>query len=99
MSGITRDQCKRYFNIDNKKSLSKYSKSNEFNYLDFAQETDINQYLTNNCLAKVDRASLGNALEVRPPFLDKSIIEFASKLKPSLRVRRDITKFFLKKIP
>ena len=97
MSGITRDQCKRYFNIDNKKSLSKYSKSNEFNYLDFAQETDINQYLTNNCLAKVDRASLGNALEVRPPFLDKSIIEFASKLKPSLRVRRDITKFFLKK--
>lgn len=97
MSGITRDQCKRYFNIDNKKSLSKYSKSNEFNYLDFAQETDINQYLTNNCLAKVDRASLGNALEVRPPFLDKSIIEFASKLKPSLRVRKDITKFFLKK--
>ena len=97
MSGITRAQCKRYFNIDNKKSLSKYSKSNEFNYLDFAQETDINQYLTNNCLAKVDRASLGNALEVRPPFLDKSIIEFASKLKPSLRVRKDITKFFLKK--
>ena len=97
MSGITRDQCKRYFNIDNKKSLSKYSKSKEFNYLDFAQETDINQYLTNNCLAKVDRASLGNALEVRPPFLDKSIIEFASKLKPSLRVRKDITKFFLKK--
>ena len=97
MSGITKNQCDRYFNIDNKKSLSNYSKSNELNYLDFAQETDINQYLTNNCLAKVDRASLGNALEVRPPFLDKSIIEFASKLKPSLRVKNNITKFFLKK--
>lgn len=97
MSGITKNQCKRYFNTDNKKSLLNYSNSNELNYLDFAQETDINQYLTNNCLTKVDRASLGNALEVRPPFLDKSIIDFASKLKPSLRIRKHITKFFLKK--
>ena len=97
MSGITKNQCRKYFNIDNEKILSNYSNSNELNYLDFAQDTDINQYLTNNCLTKVDRASLGNALEVRPPFLDKSIIDFSSKLKPSLRIRKNITKYFLKK--
>ena len=97
MSGITKNQCKKYFNIDNEKILSNYSNSNELNYLDFAQDTDINQYLTNNCLTKVDRASLGNALEVRPPFLDKSIIDFSSKIKPSLRIRKNITKYFLKK--
>lgn len=36
-------------------------------------------------LIKVDRASMGNSIEVRVPFLDKEFIDFAFKLSPNLK--------------
>ena len=44
---------------------------------------DFNNYLTEDILVKVDRASMLNSLEIRAPFLDKNLIEFAFKKVPS----------------
>ncbi len=44
------------------------------------QETDFHCYLPSDILPKVDIASMGAALEVRSPFLDHRIIEFAASL-------------------
>ena len=44
---------------------------------------DFNNYLTEDILVKVDRASMLNSLEIRAPFLDKDLIEFAFKEVPS----------------
>ncbi len=44
---------------------------------------DFHNYLTEDILVKVDRASMLNSLEIRAPFLDKNIIEFAFKKVPS----------------
>lgn len=49
-------------------------------------------------LAKVDRCSMGNSLEVRVPLLDHRIIDFAWALNPSLGIKHQEPKYLLKKL-
>ena len=60
---------------------------------------DFNNYLTEDILVKVDRASMLNSLEVRAPFLDKDLIEFAFKDVPSsLKATSKNNKILLKNL-
>ena len=61
---------------------------------------DFVNYLTDDLLVKVDRASMLNSLETRAPFLDKDLVEFAySKVPSSLKVHKDgTTKYLVKKL-
>ena len=54
-------------------------------------------YLPNDILTKVDRASMYNSLEVRAPFLEKNIMEFSSTIKSKIKIKRN-TKNILRKI-
>lgn len=66
--------------------------------IDRATRTDFKTYMPEDILVKVDRASMLNSLEVRSPFLDYRIIEFAfSKLSSRLKVDQGNKKIFLKK--
>jgi asparagine synthase (glutamine-hydrolysing) len=47
-------------------------------------------------LTKVDRASMLNSLEVRAPFLDIEVVDFARKLPHEMKVRNGTTKHILK---
>ena len=51
-------------------------------------EADIAEYLPNDILAKVDRMSMAHGLEVRAPFLQPAIADFALTLPDHLRLRR-----------
>ncbi len=57
---------------------------------------DQNYYLPDNLLYKVDRMSMAHSLEVRPPFLDHRLVEFASTLPENLKVKGSKQKFLLK---
>jgi len=48
-------------------------------------------------LTKADRASMKSALELRAPFLDQEVMEFAASLPEQERVQRLQTKVFLKR--
>jgi asparagine synthase (glutamine-hydrolysing) len=63
----------------------------EMLYLDFRL------YLEDNLLVKVDRASMACSLEMRTPFLDHRLIEFAAGLPAELKVRGFRLKYLLKK--
>lgn len=54
-------------------------------------------YLENDILTKIDRASMMNSLEVRAPFLDINVIDFARKLPTEYKLRHGQTKYLLKK--
>jgi asparagine synthase (glutamine-hydrolysing) len=62
-----------------------------------AMATDFSTYLVDDILAKVDRASMLASLEVRAPFLDYRIIEFAfSRVPDRLRVVGKYRKILLR---
>ena len=69
------------------------------NLIENLTRMDFNFYLPEDILVKIDRASMMNSLELRSPFLDYRIIEFAFKKLPSiLKVCGDHKKIFLKEL-
>lgn len=58
---------------------------------------DINEYLPGCLLTKEDRASMAVSLEVRVPFLDHTLVEFAATIPVQLKIRRFNKKHILKK--
>jgi asparagine synthase (glutamine-hydrolysing) len=63
-------------------------------YLAFDQR----YYLPDDILQKVDRMSMAHSLEIRPPFLDHRIVEFAARLPEHLKISRNRHKVILKQL-
>ena len=56
-------------------------------WVDRAMAIDLQDYLPNDCLAKVDIASMRHGLEVRSPFLDHRVVELARRMPAELKWR------------
>lgn len=66
--------------------------------LDRYLRVDQSFYLPDDILYKTDRMSMAHSLEIRPPFLDHRIVEFAASLPQSLKIRGFTQKFLLKEL-
>lgn len=67
-----------------KENITKYI-SNDGDLNDVLR-ADVNLVLTNDMLTKVDLMSMANSLEVRVPFLDYRVVDFAFSLKANTKV-------------
>ena len=55
-------------------------------------------YLPDDILYKSDRLSMAHSLEVRPPFLDHRVVEFAASLPQDFKIRGSRQKYLLKEL-
>ena len=60
------------------------------------QYVDIRTWLVQDILAKADRMSMANSLELRVPFLDREMLKLALQIPSCYRVNRETTKLALR---
>ena len=60
-------------------------------------EVEVRTLLPDGVLTYVDRLSMAHSVEVRAPFLDRALVDFAGSLPGTLKVRTDATKSVLKR--
>lgn len=55
------------------------------------------EYLPNDLLVKTDRCSMAHGLEIRSPFLDTALTEWAFRLPNELKLRGSVSKWILRR--
>ena len=65
-------------------------------FLDAMLEADVNYYLPDDLLVKMDVATMAHSLEARSPFLDHKLMEFMAKVPSAMKQRSGVNKYLLK---
>jgi asparagine synthase (glutamine-hydrolysing) len=68
------------------------------NEIRMRQCADLETYLPDDILVKVDRSSMAHSLEVRTPFLDHRLVEFAYSLPFDLKINNGEQKWLLRQL-
>ena len=72
--------------------MSNYDENNKMCY------TDINMFMVGLNLSYTDRSSMAQSIEVRVPFIDKEVIEYAMQIPGSMKYKNRQSKYILKKV-
>ena len=64
--------------------------------IDSALDADVQLYLADDLLVKMDRASMAHSLEARSPFLDHVLMEYVASLPVEMKLRGNRKKYLLK---
>jgi asparagine synthase (glutamine-hydrolysing) len=76
--------------------LRAYAASDAPDFIDATLDVDVNNYLPDDLLVKVDIASMAYGLEARSPMLDHPLMEFAASLPSGLKLKGGTKKYILK---
>ncbi|PRR79641.1 asparagine synthase (glutamine-hydrolyzing) [Clostridium vincentii] len=99
------EECKKVlinYNSENNfenvvKDIYKECRLKGYDYVTTMQNVDINTWLQGDILAKGDKMSMANSIELRVPFLDKEVLKVSRRIPLKGRVSRKNTKLLLRK--
>jgi asparagine synthase (glutamine-hydrolysing) len=75
-----------------------YQRVKDIHPIDRFSYLDLKLYTPTNILQNIDKSAMAHSLEVRSPFLDQRLIEFAAKVPPNLKRRGNIGKYIVKEM-
>lgn len=85
-----KDDTRRVFTLDHLYAHATGSDSQKMQYI------DIHTWLVGDILAKADKMTMANSLELRVPFLDKEVLSLARTLPDVLKWNKGTTKYVLR---
>jgi len=72
------------------------NETRQLNLLDRMLYIDLKTWLPDDLLIKADKMTMANSVELRVPFLDHKVLEFAARLQPKKKLRGTTTKYLLR---
>jgi len=93
----TRNLKKESSHMVNCDSFSRFDQIKSEDEVQCLQRLDLEQYLVNTLLADQDIVSMAHGLELRPPYLNKKLVQYAYRLPISQKINLDINKPMLVK--
>lgn len=76
----------------------RFDRSRAVDIIDKAMDVDVNGYLPDDLLVKVDIATMAHGLEARSPLLDHSLLEWAAVLPTHLKLHGSVQKYLLRRL-
>ena len=75
-----------------------YNKCKKYDDVSKMQYIDFNFWLIGDILLKADKMSMANSLEVRVPYLDRILIDYARELPTKYKIKNDQTKYAFRRV-
>lgn len=91
-------ECKRFFHFQDRPILHQWTFKRNLSAAEQQAFFDLQLYLPDDLLTKVDRVTMANGIEARVPLLDHTIVSYTLNLDTSLKVKGKNQKWLLKQV-
>jgi len=96
---LTADASSRRTGTDPEQRLARhFERYGQLPWASQMMRVDMETYLPEDVLTKVDRMSMAHSIESRVPLLDNLVIEFASRLPSAMKIKNGRRKHILKEV-